>query len=205
MKAKKPMEEFMKIKKIQNNYMRHVRRAALVAVMLTAALPPAWARGHKPAAQAVQVVSKLPFQGKTSADMVLHEVDGKSYLYVRFGGDAGIMVVDVTHPDKPKTVSSLQSSSASSARGLAIEKDIALVTGGAFDAGPATSVNDHLTVWDISDAGAPRIVQEFAGVKRVIEDARGYIYILDGEALWVVADKPDEPAGQDDMLAGTLG
>jgi len=181
------------------------RLAAVLALILAVSVPSAWARGHKPATQAVQVVGKLSFQGSSAADMVLHQVDGKSYLYIRLAGDEGVMVIDVTHPGKPKTASSLKSSSMGSVKGLAIEKDAALASGGTRDAGPATSDNDRLTVWDISQAGAPRVVQEFPGVKKVIEDARGYIYILDRETLWVVRDKPEQPAGEDNMLQGIFG
>jgi len=195
----------MNVKAIKQNNASYGRLAAVLALILMASVPPAWAREHKTAAPTVQVASKLSFQGKSPADMVLHQVDGKSYLYVRLAGDEGVVVVDVTHPDKPKTVSSLQSSSMVSATRLAIEKDVALVSGGTRDAGPATSDSDHLTVWDISEAGAPRVVQDFQGVKKVIEDARGYIYILDREALWVVSDKPEQPSGEDNMLLGIFG
>lgn len=195
----------MNVKAIKQNNVSYGRLAAVLALILMASVPSAWARGHKTAAQAVQVASKLSFQDKSPADMVLHQVDGKSYLYVRLAGDEGVVVVDVTHPDRPKTVSSLQSSSMVSASRLAIEKDVALVSGGTSDAGAATSDNDHLTIWDISKAGAPRVVKDFQGVKKVIEDARGYIYILDREALWVVSDKPEQPSGEDNMLLGIFG
>lgn len=187
----------------QNN--DYARRVAIMVVMLTAALPSAWARQQKSTDQAVQVVSQLSFQGKSAIDMVPHQIDGKSYLYVRLAGDDGVLVIDVTHANKPKIVSSLQSSGMVSASRLEIEKDVALVSGGAQTTDSAPSDNDHLTVWDISKAGTPRVVQEFPGVRKVIEDARGYIYILDRESLWVVRDKPEQPAGEDNMLLGIYG
>lgn len=187
----------------QNN--DYARRVAIMVVMLTAALPSAWARQQKSTDQAVQVVSQLSFQGKSAIDMVPHQIDGKSYLYVRMAGDDGVLVIDVTHANKPKIVSSLQSSGMASASRLEIEKDVALVSGGAQTTDSAPSDNDHLTVWDISKAGTPRVVQEFPGVRKVIEDARGYIYILDRESLWVVRDKPEQPAGEDNMLLGIYG
>jgi len=187
----------------QNN--AYARRVAIVVVMLTAALPSAWARQQKSTDQAVQVVSQLSFQGKSAIDMVPHQIDGKSYLYVRMAGDDGVLVIDVTHANKPKIVSSLQSSGMVSASRLEIEKDVVLVSGGAQTTDSASSDNDHLTVWDISKAGAPRVVQEFPGVRKIIEDARGYIYILDRETLWVVTDGPEQPAGEDNMLLGIYG
>jgi len=187
----------------QNN--AYGRRVAIAVVMLTAALPSAWARQQKSSDQAVQVVSQLSFQGKSAIDMVPHQIDGKSYLYVRMAGDDGVLVIDVTHANKPKIVSSLQSSGMVSASRLEIEKDVALVSGGAQTTDSASSDNDHLTVWDISKAGTPRVVQEFPGVRKIIEDARGYIYILDRETLWVVTDGPEQPAGEDNMLLGIYG
>lgn len=187
----------------QNN--DYARRVAIMVVMLTAALPSAWARQQKSTDQAVQVVSQLSFQGKSAIDMVPHQIDGKSYLYVRLAGDDGVLVIDVTHANKPKIVSSLQSSGMVSASRLEIEKDVALVSGGAQTTDSAPSDNDHLTVWDISKAGTPRVVQEFPGVRKVIEDARGYIYVLDRESLCVIRYKPEQPAGEDNMLLGIYG
>ena len=194
----------MKFRAIKQNN-AYARRVAIMVVMLTAALPSAWARQQKSTDQAVQVVSQLSFQGKSAIDMVPHQIDGKSYLYVRMAGDDGVLVIDVTHANKPKIVSSLQSSGMVSASRLEIEKDVALVSGGAQTTDSASSDNDHLTVWDISKAGTPRVVQEFPGVRKIIEDARGYIYILDRETLWVVTDGPEQPAGEDNMLLGIYG
>lgn len=194
----------MKFRAIKQNN-AYARRVAIMVVMLTAALPSAWARQQKSTDQAVQVVSQFSFQEKSAIDMVPHQIDGKPYLYVRMAGDDGVLVIDVTHANKPKIVSSLQSTGMVSASRLEIEKDVALVSGGAQTTDSASSDNDHLTVWDISKADAPRVVQEFPGVRKVIEDARGYIYILDRESLWVVRDKPEQPAGEDNMLLGIYG
>ncbi len=193
----------MNIRAIKQNKL-YARQAAIVALMLAATLPSAWAK-QKSSAPAVEVVSKLSFQGKTALGMVPHEIDGKSYLYVQLAGGDGVLVVDVIHANKPKIVSSLESSGMVSASHLKIEKDVALVSGGTQSMDSVSSDNDHLTIWDISKAGAPRVVQEFAGVRKVLEDARGYIYILDREALWVVRDRPEQPAGEDDMLLGIYG
>jgi hypothetical protein len=182
------------------------RLFAMFALMLSATLPSAWAKDNKRAEQDVRVVGKLSFEGNSPSDMVLHETDGKSYLYVRLNGHGGVVVVDVTRPDKLKIVSALPSSSKAPTKRLELEKDVAIVGGGTGDTSHGEYRNDHLTLWDISNPGAPRILQEFLGVKRIIEDARGYVYILDEQGLSAVSDSTKRPdTDQNYNLMGIYG
>lgn len=182
------------------------QRLAILAFTLPVFLSAAaWAKQDQPPAQAVRVVSQFSFQGRAANNMVLHGVGDKTYLYVQFAGESGVAVLDATQPGQLKFVSSLQSMDKNSASHLAVRKDIALVGRSAAEPAFAHPGNDSLSIWDISRPGAPRLVREFATVKQVLEDSRGYIYVLDPETLWVVADLPVEPTGIDDSLLAIFG
>jgi len=188
----------------QRTFNRKARILAAVLVLaFSAAMPSAWAKSKKPAAQAVQVVDTLSFEGQSAADMVLHENNGKPYLYVRLAGDGGVIIVDVSHPKKLKTVGSLQSANKEPVGGLAIAKDAALVVDATSNNSRTEYNSDQLTLWDISKAGVPRIVQEFHGVKTVIEDERGYIFVLDQHGLSAVSDSAHHPV--DEENANVMG
>jgi hypothetical protein len=53
------------------------------------------------------------------------------------------------------------------------------------------SNNDDLVVWDLSNPAAPRVVQKFSGVVKWLQDERNFIYVLNGDGLWVVSE-PEE-------------
>lgn len=149
-----------------------------MAAFIASALLPAWAKDHS----LVKVAGKLSMEGKSPADMMLHENGGKSYLYVRLQGGE-VMTVDITRPEKPRLVSSLQS--ATRADRMMFTQNAVVTSTSGPSAAPS---QDRMTIFDISKAGSPRIVQEFSGVRRVIEDQRGYMYVLDGQALWVISN-----------------
>jgi hypothetical protein len=165
----------------------------------------AWAKQDQPSAQGVRVVGQFSFQGKAAKNIVLHQAGDKTYLYVQFDGESGVAILDATQPGQFKFVSSLQSIDKNSASHLVVRKDIALVGRTDAEAAFAHPGNDKLTIWDISRPGTPRMVGEFATVKQVLEDSRGYIYVLAPESLWVVAEQPDKPAGMDDSLLAIFG
>src|SRR5437016_8369858 len=56
----------------------------------------------------------------------------------------------------------------------------------------SSTSNDDLVLWDLSNPAAPRVVQRFSGVVKWLQDERKFIYVLNGDRLWVVS----EPAGQ---------
>ena len=52
--------------------------------------------------------------------------------------------------------------------------------------------DDDLVLWDLSNPATPRVVQKFSGVVKWLQDERNFIYVLNGEGLWVVS----KPAGR---------
>jgi hypothetical protein len=61
--------------------------------------------------------------------------------------------------------------------------------------------NDDLVLWDLSNPATPRVVQTFSGVVKWLQDERNFIYVLNGDGLWVVskpADRQPEQTGSSD-------
>jgi hypothetical protein len=161
-------------------------RFAILLLTLCVCLPAAQAKEHKPAgSMAISVVANMSFDQKLPADMLIRQVNGKSYLYVQLANQQGIVVVDVTQPNKLKIVSSMD---AGGTNQMTINGNAAVLTASSA-AASLSSGKSELVLWDISDPGNPRVVQRFSGVVRILEDERHYTYVLNQDGLWVVSDK----------------
>ena len=159
-------------------------------------------KGHTSAA--IKVIANMTFDNKPVADMLIHEVNGKPYLYVQLANAQGAVVVDISKPNKLKIVSSMPAPDSADATGLSINGNAAMMT-----AVPASEPANkgELVLWDISDPSSPRVVQKFSGVVRVLRDGRDYTYVLNQEGLWVVSDKQKQKESPDDnnWLMGIYG
>lgn len=164
-----------------------MQRVAILSLLLCAFLPAAQAKGRKPSTEAaIKVIANMPFDQKPAADMTIRQVNGKSYLYVQLANEQGVVVVDVTNPNKLKVVSSMD---AAGANQLSINGNAAMLTASANAPASQSPSKSELVLWDISDPGNPRVVQRFSGVLRVLQDERNYTYVLNADGLWVVSDR----------------
>lgn len=186
---------------------RHTRRLATLFLLLCASLPAAQAKDKKLHSSAVvKVVANMTFDNKLPADMVIQQVKGKSYLFVQLANAQGVVVVDISKPNKLKIVSSLSGPDAGGANELSINGNAATITSVAADASSPAANKGELVLWDISDPGNPRVVQRFTGVVRVLHDERNYTYVLNQDGLWVVYDNQEQPAHEDsNWLLGIYG
>jgi hypothetical protein len=64
----------------------------------------------------------------------------------------------------------------------------------------ASASKDEVVLWDLSNPTAPRELQRFSGVVKVLEDDRNFIYVLNTEGLWVISE-PDRKPQQDSSPA----
>jgi hypothetical protein len=64
---------------------------------------------------------------------------------------------------------------------------------------PSGSTED-VVLWDLSNPATPRELQRFAGVVKVLEDDRSFIYVLNTEGLWVISE-PDQTPQKDSSPA----
>ncbi|HEY6972278.1 MAG TPA: hypothetical protein VJA94_23905 [Candidatus Angelobacter sp.] len=188
----------------QSSMRRHARRLSTVLLFLWAALTVA--QGKEKTSGAVKVVASLTFNNKLPADMQIQEFKGKPYLFVQMANAQGVVIVDISKPNKLKIVSSLSSPDACEACQLSVNGNAAAITTVAVDASSPPATKDELALWDISKPGNPREVQHFSGVVRVLHDERNYTYVLNQDGLWVVFDKQTEPADEDNnWLQGISG
>lgn len=186
---------------------RHTRHLATLFLLLCASLPAAQAKDKKLHSSAVvKVVANMTFDNKLPSDMVIQQVKGKPYLFVQLANAQGVVVVDISKPNKLKIVSSLSGPDAAGANELSINGNAATITSVAADASSPAANKGELVLWDISDPGNPHVVQRFTGVVRVLHDERNYTYVLNQDGLWVVYDKQEQPAHEDsNWLLGIYG
>jgi hypothetical protein len=191
----------------QSRALRHTRRLATLFLLLCASLPAAQAKDHKRhTSAAVEVIASMSFDKKPPADMTIQRVKGKPYLFVQLANAQGVVVVDISKPDKLKIVSSLSDPDATGASHLSINGNAAVMSAVADGLGSQASSKSELVLWDISEPGNPRVVQRFSGVVRVLRDERNYTYVLNQDGLWVVYDKQNPPAAEDkNWLLGMYG
>lgn len=130
----------------------------------------------------VKVVARVSFGNNTPVDMLVRQVNGKSYLYVQLAG--GIQVVDITKPKNSKVVTKMSSFEGTSQ--FAIKGNAAMASS---DGAAAQAGSGELVLWDVSNAKSPQVVQHFTQVLRVLQDDRGYTYVLNRDGLWVVRDR----------------
>jgi len=178
--------------------------AALFLILCTC-LQAAQAKDRKThTSAAIKVIANMTFDNKPVADMMIHEVDGKPYLYVQLANAEGAVVVDISKPNKLRVVSSMSAPDSAETSGLTINGNAAMMTAVAASQ-PANK--GELVLWDISDPSSPRVVQKFSGLVRVLRDDRDYTYVLNQEGLWVVSDKQKKKPTADDnnWLMGIYG
>jgi hypothetical protein len=48
----------------------------------------------------------------------------------------------------------------------------------------------------LANPAAPRVVQKFSGVVKWLQDERNFIYVLNGDGLWVVSEPAVRPPEQ---------
>jgi hypothetical protein len=47
---------------------------------------------------------------------------------------------------------------------------------------------DDVVLWDMTNPTSPRVVQRFSGVIKWLEDERSFLYVLNGDGLWVISE-----------------
>ena len=64
--------------------------------------------------------------------------------------------------------------------------------------------NDDLVLWDLSNPSTPKVVQTFSGVFKWLQDERNFIYVLNGEGLWVISntDRDSEQTDSSNSYGG---
>ena len=175
---------------------------ALVAIVLVMTASSASAKTRKPkqSRKESQVVAHIPFAGLSVVDMVMHQQgDTKRYLYVQHAREEGVSVNDVSDPGKTKIVRTIPWPNPQVSNRMNMVGDLAIIRETEVLPRPSGSTED-VVLWDLSNPATPRELQRFAGVVKVLEDDRNFIYVLNTEGLWVISE-PDQTPQKDSSPA----
>lgn len=145
-----------------------------------------------------RVVAHIPLTGLLPVDMAIQKkANDKYYLYVQHSKDQGISVIDISKPSEPKSVAVMPWPDPAMSSRMNLTGDLAIIAETGITPVRRTTADDDLVLWDLSNPAIPRVVQKFSGVVRWLQDQRDFIYVLNGDGLWVVSKPVDRPANPD--------
>lgn len=165
--------------------------ALLTFVVLVAGGASAKDRKSKESNNQAHIVGHISFEGLSSVDMAIQRrMNDTYYLYVQHAEDQGISVIDISKPTEPKAVGLIQWPDSVLSGRMNLTGDLAIIA--ESGAPPMRNVTSNdLVLWDLSNPITPRVVQKFSGVAKWLQDDRDFVYILNGEGLWVVSKPSD--------------
>jgi len=192
--------------KMRGGAVNSVSRAAVMLFAIGIAAAPsmfAKPKEKKAAASNVGVIAHLQLDGGTATRMFLLEKNGKDYLYVGGGAANGVCILDVTKPASPRKLEKFAGAGSAQAADFQLVGDTLAVTSGSGEASGSSPdvAGRSVTILNTTDPAHPQPIQTFSGVTSVVADnARGLIYLSNGEGLWVVQAK--QPQKVDTSLYG---
>jgi hypothetical protein len=176
-------------------------RLALLTIVLVVTVSSALAKEHKPKGSGAgsQVVAHISFSGLSAVDMAMQrKVNDKYYLYVEHSEDQGISIIDVSKPAQPKPVGVIPWPDPALSSRMSLTGAVAIISESQALPMHSRASTDDLVLWDLSNPAAPRVVQKFSGVVKWLQDERNFIYVLNGDGLWVVSEPADRQPEQAD-------
>jgi len=171
--------------------------AVLVTVLLVSGGASAKNRKVTTSNGQADVVAHISFPGLSAVDMAMQKkVNDKYYLYVQHSQDQGISIIDVSRPAQPKTVGVIPWPDPAVSSRMNVTGDLAIIAGNGDRPTRGSTSNEDLVLWDLSNPAVPRVVQKFSGVVKWLQDERNFIYVLNGDGLWVVSNPADRQPEQ---------
>jgi hypothetical protein len=144
-----------------------------------------------------RVVAHISFTGVSAVDMVMQKRGGdKVYLYVQHSPFQGISIVDISKPAEPKPLGVIPWPDPAMSSRMNVTGDLAIIAETGALSMPSSTSNGDLVLWDLSNPVAPRVVRKFSGVVKWLQDERNFIYVLNGDGLWVVSKPADRQPEQ---------
>ena len=145
------------------------------------------------------MVAHIEFTGLSPVDMAMQKkLDDKYYLYVQHSKDQGISIIDITKPAQPRTVGVTPWPDPAQSSTMNVTGDLAIIAENGIPVMRSNNSNDDLVLWDLSNPASPRVVQKFSGVVKWLQDERDFIYVLNGEGLWIVSKPAEHKIDQSD-------
>jgi hypothetical protein len=186
--------------KLHGRAINSVARAAVVFLAMGIAVAPsifAKPKANKSVVSNLGVIAHLQLDGGTATRMLLVQKNGKEYLYVGLGSSSDVCIFDVTKPEAPRKVERFAGAGGAQAADFQLVGDTMAVTS---RTGEATAISSNaaprsVTILNMTDPANPQQIQTFSDVTSVVaDDARGLIYLSNGEGLWVVQAKQPQKA-----------
>ena len=149
------------------------------------------------------VVAHIQFDGMSEVDMTIQTRPGdKYYLYVQHSKGEGVSIIDISRPEKPKTIGVLHEGDAVGDGKMTLTGNLAIVSDGAATSSHGGEVSSRdVAMWDTSDPTSPRLVQKFSNVVKWLQDNRDFIYVLADDGLWIVSQPEDQLLRSPDFSA----
>jgi hypothetical protein len=200
--------EFNLQDKMHARAIKCVSRAATVLFAIgIAAAPSMFAKPKEKKAEAsnMGVIAHVQLDGGTATRMVLMEKNGKEYLYLGLASSSGVCVFDVTTPAAPRKLERFAGASGVQADEFQLVGDTLAVSShsGEPTIGSADAAARSVTILNMTDPTNPQPIQTFSNVTSVVTDnARGVIYLSNGEGLWVVQAKQMQKADTTSLYGG---
>lgn len=172
------------------------RALALLTVALVVTVGNVSAKEHKPKASGAgsQVVAHVAFSGLSAVDMAMQrKVNNKYYLYVEHSKDQGISIIDISKPNQPKAIGLIPWPDPALSGRMSLTGALAIISESDVVSMHSVISTDDLVLWDLSNPAAPQVMQKFSGVVKWLQDERNFIYVLNGDGLWVVSEPADQP------------
>jgi hypothetical protein len=144
-----------------------------------------------------RVVAHLSFTGLSAMSMAMqNKGSDKVYLYVQHSQSQGISIIDISKPADPKNLGVIPWPNPGMSSSMNVTGDLAIIAETGDLPARSNTSSDDLVVWDLSNPAAPRVVQKFPGVVKWLQDGRNFVYILNGDGLWVVSRGADSQPAQ---------
>jgi len=181
---------------------------ALLTVVLVVTDSSASAKERKPKGSGAesQVVAHISFSGLSAVDMAMQKkVNDKYYIYVEHPKDQGISIIDISDPAQPKALGVIPWPDPAMSSRMNLAGNLAIIAESEVLPMHSRTSDDDLVLWDLSNPAAPRVVQKFSGVVKWLQDERNFIYVLNGEGLWVVSKPADRRQEQTESSTGYGG
>ncbi len=175
------------------------RTLALFTVALVVTVTNVSAKEHTPKGSGAesQVIAHISFSGLSAVNMAMQrKVNDKYYLYVEHSKSQGISIIDISKPTQPKEVGVIPWPDPALSSRMSLSGALAIISESEVVPTHSVTTTDDLVFWDLSNPAAPRVVQKFLGVVKWLQDERSFIYVLNGDGLWVVSEPADRQPQQ---------
>jgi hypothetical protein len=171
--------------------------ALLATVLLVSRGASARDRKAKGSDNQARVVAHISFTGLSAIDMAMqNQGSDKVYLYVQHSQFQGVSIIDISKPADPKNLGVIPWPDPGMSSRMNVTGDLAIIAESGDLPTRGSTSNDDIVLWDLSTPAAPRVVQKFSGVVKWLQDGRNFVYVLNGDGLWVVSRAVDRQPAQ---------